>query len=137
MDKTKQLNDSLKNKLLSFGGSDVILQNYFEDSHKILEHGKLWDKNAYILLNPRWHPCELWQELQDEGAEGFYLVMGYVLCPDDDTWHTNLWLSWHNGKEEMIGETNTKHGAYYGYVMSDEEAEQICKYFGFAQSSNK
>lgn len=136
MDKAKQLKDLLRSKLSSFGGKEVILQKNLEDSYKILEYGKLWDKNTYILPNPKRHPCELWQELQDEGAEGFYLVMGYVLC-SDGIWRERLWLSWNNGEREMIGETNKSHELYYGYVLSEKEAEDICRYFGFAQRSSK
>ena len=133
---TRQLNYLLKSKLLSFGGKDVVLQKHFEDSYTILSHGKLWDGDAYILKNPRWNPCELWLELHEEGANGFYLVMGYALWADG-IWRERLWLSWHVGEMEIIGETKKGHDLYYGYVLAEQEAEQICRYFGFARSTKK
>jgi hypothetical protein len=117
----------LKNKLLSFGGKDVIIPMSEPDLDNIMKRGQFWYGDKSILEKGRpnqchKNSCDLWYANKDNSLANIHIVTGYALGKDG-LWLQHTWLVWEKAKQNVIVETTLKRAAYFGYVMTYQEAD--------------
>ena len=110
------------NKILSFGGHQVIINMYEEDLEKIMTRGVMTYGNDCELNIGRASECHsnssvLWSE-NDELS----IATGYALS-DDGYWRQHSWCV--NKKTNKITETTEERLAYYGFTLTEEEADEF------------
>lgn len=114
--------------LLSFGGAETCLDLLEEDINKILNYGQFWygDKAKLMKGEPSQchaNSCELW-ELNHKDFD-VHIATGYALT-SDAMWRQHTWLVWKKPRSFKIIETTVKRLAYFGFVMTEEEAYEFC-----------
>lgn len=122
----------LSDKLLSVSGEFVIMPVLEEDYKKILSRGfKQYGWNAQIRLGDpcRCHSnaCELWKE-----NHRIQIVTGYALS-EDGIWRQHSWCRDIGQQVRNRGgaglyrliETTKKRKLYFGFVLTELEAEQF------------
>jgi hypothetical protein len=119
----------LKNKLLSFGGHDVIIPMSEPDLENIMSRGQLWYGDKVIVEKGRpnqchKNSCDLWYANKDNSLASIHIVTGYALGKDG-LWLQHTWLVWEKAKQNVIVETTLKRAAYFGYVMTYQEADMF------------
>lgn len=117
---------ALRERLLSFGGTRVLLAEEEPDAVKILCCGQLWygDRIRMMLGDP--HRCHsnaarCWQANRGIAA----LVTGYALA-ENGTWFQHSWCIHIRPRMNRVVETTTKFRAYYGFILSESEADWFC-----------
>ena len=118
----------LHHKLLSFGGSETCLPVIEEDLEKILSRGQLWLGDKTKMMKGRAsrchsNSCELYEMNRD--THEIAIVTGYALSKDG-LWRQHSWLVQRNFRSINIIETTEKRVLYFGFVMTNEEAEEFC-----------
>ena len=110
----------LQERLLEVGGDWVALQPE-PDLDKILKRGQLFVGQVVLqkMENSRCHSncAHLW----DSKSKEYKIVTGWALS-DDGIWRQHTWLL----KGKAIVETTSTREKYYGFVFTDEEANQFC-----------
>ena len=119
---------TLRDKLLSFGGFDACLPIVEEDINEILQRGQFWygDKSKLMRGEPnRCHSnsCNLWE--QNRNLHEVAIATGYALS-EDGMWRQHSWLMHRKARSVTVIETTALRVAYFGFVMTDEEAEKFC-----------
>ena len=122
---------SLKDKLLSIGGDDVLIPTFEYHEDEIVERGETWSRNdtEVILELGEDNEChkntsELWYLNKDELE--VYIVSGYALIDDDDsTWVQHSWLLLKESNRDVIIETTMERDIYYGYILNKIESEEF------------
>ena len=118
----------LRDLLISFcDGSEACVDLYDEDLDAILSRGRLWYRNSSSLIKGEpgqchRNSCELW-ELNHKDHD-VSIVTGYALS-NDGMWRQHSWLVRRIDNTEHIIETTEKRIAYFGFVMTDQEAYQF------------
>jgi len=116
------LKDLLK-RLLAVGGTHAVLPVIEEDINPLsnLHRIKVWVRPKFKMMKGR--PCgchsnsaSLWEHNQDK----LRLCTGYYLG-EDGCWRQHSWCWW--PEVEKIVETTVKGAAYYGFRMTDHEAQ--------------
>lgn len=115
-------------KLLSFGGYEACVPYRDEDVQSILERGQLWYGDHMTLMKGtpsqcHRNSCNLWA--QNCADNEVAIATGYALT-NDGMWRQHSWLLHRKSRSVRVIETTTKRIAYFGFVMTDEEAEQFC-----------
>lgn len=108
--------EPLKKKLLSIGGWAVCLPRIEEDLKKILGRGQIFLGRSQIILGEpnscHSNCCCLWQS-----NEEFKICTGYALSKDG-MWRQHSWCY-----TDKVIETTVKRIRYFGFIMTNEEAE--------------
>lgn len=115
----------LSKKLLSFGGEETVLPIIEEDLKNIMDRGVfLYGDKAKLKkgLPSQCHrnSCYLYEY---ENRNNFVIMTGYALS-NDGLWRQHSWC--YDGKNNTIIETTEKRVAYFGFVMTPEEADDFC-----------
>lgn len=118
----------LHKKLLSFAGEETCLDLCEEDLSSILKYGQFWYGNKAKLMKGEAcqchaNSCELW-ELNHKDFD-VHIATGYALS-DDAMWRQHTWLIWKKPRSLKIIETTVNRLAYFGFVMTEEEAYEFC-----------
>lgn len=118
----------LRDRLLSFGGQEVILAENEEDFKPIMGRGQLWVGDRVIMMKGAPNQCHrnssyCWEANRDFPDGKVVLVTGYALWKDG-YWRQHSWcVVRRNGcYMSTVIETTTKFLAYFGYVMTEEES---------------
>lgn len=117
--------------LLSIGGHETCFPAIEEDMQAILERGRFYPGRSKMMvgLHNQCHGnvCNLWQA----NKRGFNvsIATGYALSPDG-LWRQHSWLVHRYQTKTQsrlrIIETTVKRCAYFGFEMTDAEAEDFC-----------
>lgn len=117
----------LRDRLLSFGGDQACLPTIEDDLANILLRGQFWygDKARLMKGEPSQchrNSCNLWRA--NRGIEGvnLHIATGYALSTDG-MWRQHSWLVHAKPRSNQIIETTVKRIGYYGFVLTDDEAE--------------
>lgn len=118
---------NLQEKLLSFGGSEICFPEIEEDMEKILSRGQLWLGDRTRLIkgeDSRCHAnaCNLW--LANKAEHEIAICTGYALSKDG-AWRQHSWLVLRQPRSVEIIETTARRVAYFGFVMTTEEANEF------------
>jgi hypothetical protein len=112
----------LREKLLSFGGEEVVPVKE-EDLDKILNRGILLNSPIIKLISGR--PCgchensaNYW-DLHQRTSE---LMTGWALS-EDGLWRQHSWVR--IIKSGRVVETTTRRSMYFGFVMTQDEADEF------------
>jgi hypothetical protein len=111
----------LKRKLLSLGGYAVILPAMEDDLTRILERGTL--ERRYKMM--KGEPCNCHNNsalLWDANRDKVLLCTGYALSKDG-LWRQHSWGF--DPRTNFVIETTVGRVAYFGYCMTDDEAEKF------------
>lgn len=117
----------LNRLLLSFGGHETCFPAVEEDMAKILERGQLWIGDHSILMEGEPSRCHanssnLWLANKDKNE--VTIATGYALSKDG-LWRQHTWLVQRMARSVRIIETTVKRVCYFGFVMTDDEAEEF------------
>lgn len=122
---------ALHKKLLSFGGCETCFPEIDEDVKRILERGYLRNGTSKLMRGQpcRCHSnvCNLWE--QNHAEHDVRICTGYALS-DDGMWRSHTWMlhvyDTATQRREQVIETTEKRIAYFGFEMTDAEAEVFC-----------
>ncbi len=113
---------ALRKKILSVAGEEVCLPDIEDDLTRLLARGEVSLGKGAILK--KGEPCQchrnsarLWEALPDKLS----LCTGYGLSKDG-AWRQHSWCVF-NGPHGSIVETTVVRLAYFGYRLTQEEAE--------------
>lgn len=117
----------LQEKLLSFGGSETCFPETEEDMRRILSRGQLWLGDRTRLMKGEDSRCHanvsnIW--LANKSKHEIAICTGYALSKDG-TWHQHSWLVLRQPRSVEIVETTIRRVAYFGFVMTTEEANEF------------
>lgn len=115
----------LHKKLLSFGGVRTVLPVVEDDLRNIMERGQLWLGENPKMMPGRPSQCHrnsasCWERNKYRTI----LCTGYALS-EDGLWRQHSWLV--DFKHQQIVETTVPRVAYFGFAMTQEEAEDFCE----------
>lgn len=116
---------TLHDKLLSFGGEEVLMPSIEEDLEAILERGQFFHGDHVHMMPGEPSQCHhnasrMW----DANRGRCQIATGYALS-EDGLWRQHSWvvqpltLSW------RVWETTEKRIAYFGVVFNDDECEEF------------
>ena len=116
--------------LRAFGGDEVCMPELFEeDVCEILERGQLWygDHSRMVKGRPsdcHRNSCVLWEK--NKAEKEIAIATGYALSKDG-LWRQHSWLVLRNLRSVEVIETTVKRIAYFGFVMTHDEADEFCR----------
>lgn len=119
--------------LTAIGGEETCFPDIEEDMDKILERGRFYRGTSKMMKGrpSRCHEnvCLLWE--QNHKSHDIRIATGYALSKDG-MWRQHSWLVHHYNtatqQRTRIIETTEKRVAYFGFEMTEEEAERFCYY---------
>lgn len=117
---------AVRDRVLEYGGEMVVLPDFEEDAERLLKRGQFWyGDEKYVLREGRPSQCH-WNSatLKDKSPEQFDIVTGYALSPDG-AWRQHTWLIEHRKDGDYICETTVPRIGYFGYVLTEEEAQEF------------
>lgn len=125
----------LRDRLLSFGGTEVCMPIQDEDIADILEHGQLWwgDRTQFMKGTPsRCHENAslLYSANETRNRPGstyhmnITIATGYALSKDG-LWRQHSWCLKRTTRSVAVVETTVKGLLYYGVAMTEKNAEQF------------
>jgi len=127
----KGRNDELAliKKLLGFGGYEACLAYVEEDAGKLLYRGQLWYGDKVLLIKGEpvhchGNTCDLWE--QNRKGHEVAIATGYGLSRDG-LWRQHSWLMQRTTRGVKVVETTVKRIAYFGFVMTEDEAFGFCE----------
>lgn len=120
---------ALINKIRSFGGHEVCMPHIEEDVDKLMSRGQLWYGDITRLMQGdpsqcHRNSCYLWEENIKEHEVA--IATGYALSKDG-MWRQHSWLMHRKHRSVEIIETTEIRVAYFGYVMTCDEAILFCE----------
>ncbi|MFE8701077.1 hypothetical protein ACFYKX_10770 [Cytobacillus sp. FJAT-54145] len=120
----------MRERLLTFGGEQVCLPAIEEDLDAILNRGQLWYGDRSHLVKGRdsrchENACNLYEANQNNPLVTLHMATGYALT-EDGMWRQHSWLIQERPRVNRVIETTVKRIAYFGFVMTKEEAEEFC-----------
>jgi hypothetical protein len=138
-DNTSDLKDSkhreLVMKLLEFGGNMVSVPiSGDEDIHNILQRGQMWYNDIAIAKVGDPGRCHdnvrnLWKANTDN-HERIHIATGYVLDRNRGLWNQHSWMIFnHKDGSSIIETTPIPRRCYFGFVMTEPEAEEFYSYW--------
>jgi len=127
-EKGREKETELIKKILTFGGHEVCMAYIEEDVEHILSRGQLWygDKSRLMKGEPSHchsNTCNLWE--QNYKTHEVAIATGYALSKDG-MWRQHSWLMRRGYRSVEVVETTKKRVAYFGYVMTRDEALSFC-----------
>ena len=115
----------LRDRLLTFAGSEVCMPIFEEDLENILSRGQLWYGDRIHMM--KGVPCHChqnsaycWKKNKDKTV----LCTGYALSKDG-MWRQHSWLVHLRPRKNRIIETTVERELYFGYVMTEEESQNF------------
>lgn len=122
---------ALHRKLLSYGGLETCFPTNEPDILRILERGYLRSGTSLMMTGEPSHchsnVCNLWE--QNRPDRDVRICTGYALS-EDGLWRCHSWLlhvyNTATQHRERVIETTAKRIAYFGFEMTDAEAERFC-----------
>lgn len=116
---------TLRDKLLSFGGSEVCLPVVEEDLQNILDRGQLWYGDRVRMMKGKPSQCHMnsaycWYANKEKTV----LCTGYALS-QDGMWRQHSWLIELRPRKNRVVETTTPRALYFGYPMTRDEANEF------------
>lgn len=119
--------------LIAIGGEETCFPDIEEDMTKILERGRFYKGTSKMIKGrpSRCHEnaCLLWR--RNHASHDIHIATGYALSKDG-MWRQHSWLvqRYSTAKQQRtrIIETTKKRVAYFGFEMTEEEAERFCYY---------
>ena len=98
------------------------------DGKNIFERGRFFSLRGRKMIEREHNRCH-WNAgnlfLYDNALK---VCTGYAIVNGNKFWHSHSWC--YNPKSNQLIETTYLFDAYFGYVMSDEEAFEYCKQLG-------
>lgn len=117
---------NLRTKILSFGGEEVCLPYIEDDLDLILHDSQFWYGDHAIFkkgIPSRCHQNIACYFLNN--PEKMKICTGYALS-DDGMWRQHTWgLRTYKTKDDVIIESTVPRVAYYGTVLSTEDAHKF------------
>lgn len=116
---------SLRDRLLTFGGEQACMPVIDRDVDDILTRGQFWYGD--ILKMKKGEPCQCHYNsanLWDRNRENVKIVTGYALTVDG-MWRQHTWCLQVKPRKNIILETTEERICYFGYVLTDTEAEKF------------
>lgn len=119
----------MRDKLVSFGGEQVILVSLDTDAPNILSRGQLWYGDQIQFRTGTSSQCHrnsaaIWEKHYRKKDKEIYLVTGYALSKDG-LWRQHSWCVEVNDGQSTIIETTIDRVAYFGFVMTNKEASKF------------
>lgn len=115
----------LRDHLLKFGGEQACMPVIDTDADKILSRGQFWYGD--IMRMKRGQPSRCHSnsaELWDKNRDTMKIVTGYALA-EDGMWNQHSWCIQVRPRKNIILETTFPRVGYFGFVLTDEEAEEF------------
>ena len=127
-EKGKEKETALIKKLLEFGGNEACMAYTEEDIDLIMSNGQFWYGDRSILMKGQSCQCHsnsagIWEANYKQRE--IAIATGYALS-DDGIWRQHTWLVQRKPRSVLIVETTEKRIAYFGYVMTEDEALDFC-----------
>ena len=118
----------LRDKILTFGGYEACIQYQEPDIHEILTRGQFWYGDKYMFkrgqpIQCHRNSCNLWKANRDNHE--IAIATGYALSKDG-MWRQHSWLILRKPRSVNVIETTEPRVAYFGFVMTDDEAQEFC-----------
>lgn len=122
----------LHDLLLSIGGVETVFPDIEEDMDSILNRGRFYRGTSKLMRGKdcacHQNTCYLWEA--NRADHDVSIATGYALSPDG-FWRQHSWLVHRyqtpSGQHRTrIVETTVKRLAYFGFEMSDDEAQNFC-----------
>ena len=114
----------LHDKILTFGGDEVCMTQFDEDTPKILERGQFFYGSSYMRKGQacqcHYNSARLWYENKDR----CFIATGYALS-EDGLWRCHSWVVQPMPRTIRVWETAVKRVAYFGVVLTNEECEKF------------
>lgn len=114
----------LHDKILTFGGDEVCMTQFDEDTPKILERGQFFYGSSYMRKGQacqcHYNSARLWYENKDR----CFIATGYALS-EDGLWRCHSWVVQPMARTVRVWETTVKRVAYFGVVLTEEECEEF------------
>lgn len=115
----------LRDKLLSLGGDEACMPALEEDIEKILSRGQLWYGDRLLFMEGQRSHCHsnsayLW----DANRKNTCIATGYALT-NDGMWRQHSWLIHIRPRKNEVVETTVRRIAYFGFVMTIDECEEL------------
>lgn len=126
LDNEHRMLKALEERLLSFGGNNVMFEVLDGDTPRILERGQFWYNDKVSWMPHRAsqchkNSCDLWVANKDHTT----IATGYALS-NDGLWRCHSWVIKFNAKSARVVETTPcKRSAYFGYAMMPDECERF------------
>lgn len=119
---------ALRTKLLSFGGEEVCLPYIEDDLDLIIKDSQFWYGQNVIFKKGM--PSRCHQNIACyflDNPEKIKICTGYALS-EDGMWRQHTWgLRTYKTKEDVIIESTVPRVAYYGTVLSTDDAHQFSR----------
>ena len=117
----------LREKLLSFAGSDVCMPVVDGDLNEILSRGQIWYGDRLQMRTGQPSQCHrnssyLWSK----NKERYVLCTGYALTPDG-MWRSHTWLIEPRVRKSRVIETTVPRILYFGFAMTEKQAEEFAE----------
>ena len=117
----------LRDGIVGFGGSFVIIPSVEEDMERLISRGQLWGPNSKMLrgATSKCHSNSVmaWEANQDK----LFLATGYALS-GDGVWRQHSWCVNPRPRSIQIIETTVARMLYFGHVMTLEETVMFADY---------
>lgn len=115
----------LRDRLLGFGGHEACMPAHESDIDAIMDRGQLWYGDRILLKRGEPSQCHsnaacYWNDHMDNTV----LCTGYALS-EDGLWRQHSWLVELRPRKNRIIETTVPRVAYFGFAMTDDEAEKF------------
>lgn len=130
-----EIEKKIWNRLICFGGNEVCLPVHEDDADALLERGQFWTSSniCFEKMDPEkchsnaaqvWKASNKWT-LENSHKKKIALATGYALS-GDGVWRQHSWCVVRTPGKVRILETTEPRIVYYGFVMTDLEAEEFC-----------
>ena len=117
----QQFPESLKSRLLSIGGSEVV-ERPEDDADKLQERGREFSTRKVTNMPGAPSQCHANVAALTEANPHVGVVTGWALS-DDDRWRQHSWG--HNAKHGVVETTDEPRKKYFGVKLHKKEAEQF------------
>lgn len=115
---------ALRDRILTFGGDEVLLNTRDEDAEKVLERGQFFYNSRYMKKG---EDCRCHQNaayLWDANRGRCQIATGYALS-EDGLWRQHSWVVQPMTRTVKVWETTVERVAYFGVVLNDEECQEF------------
>lgn len=115
---------ALRDRILTFGGDEVLLNTRDEDAEKVLERGQFFYGSKYMKKG---EDCRCHQNaayLWDANRDRCQIATGYALS-EDGLWRQHSWVVQPMTRTVKVWETTVERVAYFGVVLNDEECQEF------------
>jgi hypothetical protein len=117
----------LKRRLLAVGGEEVCFAYIEDDLSKILGHGQAFSggRRARVMRGAPSCCHSNSARLYEANPGKLLIATGYGLS-DDGIWRQHSWCVLAGPGQTHLVETTRRRTAYYGFILTEQEARQFC-----------